>query len=81
MIQKIYSLYDKLTTQYNTPIVVNDEKVLLRDLQECITNKKIPHYQDLVLYNLGEFDTTNGKIKNEIKKIIELKKYEPITKQ
>lgn len=54
MLFKIYSIYDSKSHQFQFPFFQKNDEVAIR--QFALAMKKVPFYEDLDLYCLGEFD-------------------------
>lgn len=57
---KIYTVYDRVTSEYSAPIsFINDEDAMRRLYQAYVNN---PFRDDLEIYFIGEFDSEVGRI-------------------
>lgn len=75
MIKKIYGIKDELADEMYTPVVFNNENEALRYFANIVNDERLssnmyhnPH--DFWLYSLGTWDTEQGIVSIENKKIV-----------
>ncbi len=66
---EIYTIYDELAEQYNTPIF-GILKIVEREITQLLNDNKITHPQDKKLYCIGKYNVKSGEITNTEKKLI-----------
>lgn len=67
MVQKIYSIYDKVTEYFDRPLVFTNEKHAVRELIRLLrqaNHQALTSPGDYILYELGEFNDSIGLLKS-----------------
>lgn len=68
MILKIYSIFDSAANAYTSPFFMHNDALALRAFEDNVNanneNNIAAHPDQFTLFNLGEFDDSNGTIKN-----------------
>lgn len=65
MVLKVYAVYDSKLEAYMQPFFMQSKGVALRALTETLTQRDhmfSKHPEDFTLFELGEYDDSNGKM-------------------
>lgn len=72
---KLYAIYDRLAESYGNVMEFTTDGVAIRTLSQEVNrqderNNLYLHPQDFMLYQLGEYDQTTGKIAGEPRMVV-----------
>ena len=67
MITKVFSIFDSKAQMFNVPFFMTTTPAAIRSFTDLVNDPNTPvnkHPSDFVLYELGEFDDSVGKMTN-----------------
>jgi hypothetical protein len=85
----IFSIYDQKAKAYLPPFILPNEAMAVRTFSDCVNSKEHQfgaHPEDYTLFNIGDFDDSQGSIKQKTPHLVvatglELLDEEPATAQ